>query len=77
MAKQVTKSEAKLERLSTAWDAYVRADLADDGSVEAARLCIRRQNILLDTCVECGMAPRGDEFAFAARVVTSWLQRAA
>lgn len=70
-------TDAQMERLSTALDAYNRADLAyDDGSSEAAKVCIRAQNVLLDTCVECGMPTDGDEFAFAARMVTRWLVEA-
>lgn len=70
---RTTRSVAKLERLMTAYDAYNRLDLADDGSIAAAERCIRAQNVLIDACVECGMAPDGDEFAFAARVTTRFL----
>lgn len=70
---RITTSIAKLERLMTAYDAYNRLDLGDDGSVEWAQRCIRAQNVLLDTCVDCGMAPDGDEFAFAAAVTTRFL----
>lgn len=73
MARQVTKSIAKLERLMSLYDAYNRADIGDDGSFEAARRIIRQQNELLDQCVECGMSPSDDEFAFAGRVVTQFL----
>lgn len=66
-------TEARLEALSTAQDAYVRADLAFDGSFDAANACIRAQNRLLDACVDCGMDPSDDEFDFAARTVANWL----
>lgn len=69
-------TDAQMERLSTALDAYNRADLADDESISAARACIRAQNVLIDRCVECGMATDGDEFEFAARMVTRWLVEA-
>lgn len=72
----VTRSLAKLERLMSALDAYNRLDLSDDGTVEAARRIIRAQNVLLDTCVECGMPPSGDEFAFASRVIGRFLTAA-
>lgn len=72
-----TRSEAKLERLSTARSAYDRADACDDGSLEAARACIRAQNVLIDACVDCGMAPDACEFEFSARVIANWLRRAA
>lgn len=69
----VTRSLAKLERLMSALDAYNRLDLADDGTVSAAQRCIRAQNVLLDTCVECGMKPDASEFEFANRVVGRFL----
>jgi hypothetical protein len=71
--KRPTRSIAKLERLMTAYDAYNRLDAADDGSSEAAKRCIRAQNVLLDICVECGMPYEGDEFAFAAKHTTRFL----
>ena len=69
-------SVAKLERLMSAYDAYNRLDLADDGSLEAARDCIRAQNRLIDACVDCGMPTEGDEFAVAAEHVTRFLVEA-
>ena len=66
-------AEHNLERLMSAYDAYNRADSGDDGSFDAARRCIRAQNILIDTCVDCGMPTDGDEFAFAAEHVTRFL----
>lgn len=66
-------TEAQFEALSDAYDAFNRADVADDRSVEAARVAIRAQNRLIDACVDCGMALDGDEFAFAAEIVTAWL----
>lgn len=71
--KRVTRSFAKLERLLSAYDAYNRADASDDGSFDAAKRCIRAQNVLIDTCVECGMPTDGDEFAFAAKHTTRFL----
>ena len=72
-------SEAKLERLSTAWSAYLLADSAYMAapSFDGAKRCIRAQNVLLDTCVECGMDLAASELEFAARVVTDWLRKAA
>lgn len=69
----VTRSLAKLERLMTALDAYIRQDLADNGTFEAARRIIRAQNVLMDTCIECGMAPDASEFEFANRIVGRFL----
>lgn len=69
-------SDAKLEVLSTALDAYNRADLSDDGSFLATQDCIHAQNRLIDACVDCGMPTDGDEFAFAPRMVTRWLVEA-
>lgn len=69
----MTQRIAKTEALSTALDAYNRADQADDGSFSAAQACVRAQNALVDACVACGMRSDGDEFAFAARAVTKWL----
>lgn len=69
----VTRSLAKLERLLTALDAYNRLHIADDGTVEAAQRCIRAGNVLLDTCIECGMRPDAPEFEFANRVVGRFL----
>lgn len=66
-------TEHQLEILSTAVDAYHRADLADDGSYVATRAVIRAHNVLLDACVDCGMPIDGDEFTFAAETVTAWL----
>lgn len=71
--KRPTRSIAKLERLMTAFDAYNRLDLSDDGTVEHAQRCIRAQNVLIDVCVDCGMRPDGDEFAFAAKHTTRFL----
>lgn len=69
----VTRSLAKLERLLTAFDAYNRLDASDDGTAEAAKRTIRAQNVLLDTCIECGMKPDACEFEFASRVVGRFL----
>lgn len=66
-------TEAQLEALSTALDAYNRADLSDDGSFDAANDCIRAQNRLIDACVDCGMPVDGDEFNWAAQRVAHWL----
>lgn len=68
-----TRSEAKLERLSTALDARNRLSLSDDDFVAHARALIHAENVLLDMSVECGMPIGGDEIAFASRVVTKWL----
>lgn len=68
-----TKSVAKLERLMSAYDAWSRLDVTDDGTVTAAQAIIRAQNVLIDACVDCGMPHDGDEFAFAARHVTRFL----
>lgn len=73
MARPALPSEAKLEVLSTALDSYNRANGCDDGSIGAANDCIRAQNRLLDACIDCGMSPDGDEFAFAPAMVTYWL----
>ena len=73
MARTITKSVAKLERLMSLLDAYNRLDATDDGTLAHANRCIRAQNELLDHCVECGMATDGDEFEFAARVTTQFL----
>lgn len=77
MARHITTSDAKLERLMGALDAYNSADRHDDGSHGAAKDCIRAQNVLLDTCIECGMSHDEDEFTWAATVVGYWLLRAA
>jgi hypothetical protein len=70
---RITRSLAKLERLLTAFDAYSRLDLADDGTVESAKRIIRAQNVLVDTCIECGMDPGASEFEFAPRLIGRFL----
>lgn len=70
-------TEAQMEVLSTVYDRYNLLDAADNGSVADAREIIRAQNRLIDACVDCGMRPDGDEFAFAAATVTAWLCSAA
>lgn len=69
-------SEANLERLSSALDAYNRADVGYADTPESAKALIRAQNILIDRCVGCGMPADGNEFAFAAETVTHWLTTA-
>lgn len=65
---------AQLETLSTALDASLRAEAADDGSLAAVRLVIRTTNVLLDACIDCGMPHDfADHTAWAAARVTRWL----
>jgi hypothetical protein len=76
MAKAVTKSVAKLERLSTALDAYTRASVAavQSPSLETFRALPRAENALEDAAVECGMdRQHGDLTGWAARAVTRFL----
>ena len=75
--RQPTRSLVKLERLMSALDHYNRLDATDDGSFEAAQRIIRAQNVLIDTCVECGMDPSASEFEFAGRLVGRFLTKAA
>ena len=65
---------AQLETLSTALDAFNRAELADDGSTVSVRALIRATNVLLDACIDCGMAHDfADHVGWAARRVARWL----
>lgn len=67
-------TQAQLETLSTALDAFLRAELADDGSLVTVRAVIRTTNVLLDACVDCGMAHDfADHTGWAAERVTRWL----
>ena len=57
---------ANQERLITALDGYVRAQLrvVREQTDEAFRAQIRASNVLFDACIDCGMSQ--DEAAFEA-----------
>lgn len=79
MPKAVTKSVAKLERLSTALNAYqcaARAARSGDFSKVVAE--IRETNRLYDVAVDCGMEiGTPDLEGWAAEAVANFLRRAA
>lgn len=67
---------AQLETLSTALDAFLRAEAADScgDSLNHVRAVIRTTNVLLDACIDCGMPHDfADHTAWAAERVTRWL----
>jgi hypothetical protein len=68
-----------MEKLSTALDARNRAELAVEVmlTAETARAHVRAENVLLDACIDAGMAwdyPNINEWA--AQRVTRWLMAA-
>lgn len=80
MQTKVTKSVAKLERLSTALAAFHRAGVAADlyPSRETYLALPRAENALEDAAVACGMdRDHGDLTGWSAIAVTRFLSMAA
>lgn len=70
-------TEARLEALSTAFDAHGWATRKVEGgdlSVDAIRAEIRAINVLFDACIDAGMSFEvSDHAGWAAERITNWL----